>query len=65
MVRPNREVIFIKEQSQVVATVLPDLRSGDLVITLGAGDIWRVADDLVAALRARTGSGQAVSTPTS
>lgn len=65
VVRPNREVIFIKEQSQVVSTVLPDLRSGDLVITLGAGDIWRVADDLVAALRARTGSGQAVSTPTS
>lgn len=53
VVRPNRDVQYLKEKSQVVDALLPNLRSGDLVITLGAGDIWRVADDLVVALRER------------
>lgn len=60
VVRPTRDVAYIKEQSQVVPTVLPDLRSGDLVITLGAGDIWRVADELVAALKTRPTNGHTV-----
>lgn len=60
IVRPTREVAYIKEKSQVVPTVLPDLRSGDLVITLGAGDIWRVADELVEALRTRPATGHTV-----
>ncbi len=26
----------------------PELAAGDLVLTLGAGDVWKVADELVA-----------------
>jgi len=54
VVRPNRQVQYLREKNELVQTLLPNLRSGDLVITLGAGDIWRIADDLVAALRERT-----------
>lgn len=57
-VRPNRAVTFIGEKDQVVPALLPNLRTGDLVLTLGAGDIWRIADDLVAALRSRGVSRQ-------
>lgn len=52
-VRPHREVTYIRENAQVIDALLPTLRSGDLVLTLGAGDIWRIADALVAALERR------------
>jgi UDP-N-acetylmuramate--alanine ligase len=56
-VREHHPVTFIEDASSVVDHLVPHLRPGDLVLTLGAGDIWRVADALVAALRHRNGSG--------
>ncbi len=50
-VRAHRPVTFVAEAVRVVDHLLPSLRSGDLVLTLGAGDIGKVADDLVVALR--------------
>lgn len=52
-VRPHRPVTFIQDAGTVADYLLPHLRSGDLVLTLGAGDIWQVADQLVEALRRR------------
>jgi UDP-N-acetylmuramate--alanine ligase len=31
----------VEQKDQLVDQVLPHLKSGDLVITLGAGDIWK------------------------
>jgi UDP-N-acetylmuramate--alanine ligase len=44
------KVQYIFEKSDVVKFLLPELRPGDMVITLGAGDIRTVGEDLVAAL---------------
>jgi UDP-N-acetylmuramate--alanine ligase len=52
-VRAHRPVTVIAEPSRVVDHLLPLLRPGDLVLTLGAGDIGKVADELVAALQHR------------
>lgn len=52
-VRPRHPVRFIEEPQEVVAHLLPIVRPGDLVLTMGAGDIWKVADELVVALHAR------------
>jgi hypothetical protein len=46
-------VAFIEDAAAVVDYLAPRLRTGDLVLTLGAGDIWQVADRLVEALRVR------------
>lgn len=32
---------FIERKEEIADRVLPTLKSGDLVITLGAGDIWK------------------------
>lgn len=53
----HHPVTFVPETTDVVGHLLPRLRAGDLVLTLGAGDIWRVADALVTALRASAASG--------
>lgn len=46
-VRPHRPVTFVPDAGAVVEALLPRLRPGDLVLTLGAGDIGQVADRLV------------------
>ncbi len=42
---------YVGHLDQVVACILPLLLDGDLVVTMGAGDIWKVTDELVARIR--------------
>jgi UDP-N-acetylmuramate--alanine ligase len=51
VVEPNRPVTYLADMHAIVETVVPRLRAGDIVLTLGAGDIGTVADGLVARLR--------------
>jgi UDP-N-acetylmuramate--alanine ligase len=46
------EAAYIHEFSSIVDTLIERIEPGDLVITMGAGDIWKVADELVRRLRA-------------
>jgi len=43
-------VTFVEHKDMLVDQVLPHLKSGDLVITLGAGDIWKTGLGLLARL---------------
>ena len=43
-------VRFVPARADIAAALLPDLRGGDMVVTLGAGDIHKVGDDLLHAL---------------
>jgi len=43
-------VSFVEHKDMLVDQVLPHLKSGDLVITLGAGDIWKTGLGLLARL---------------
>jgi UDP-N-acetylmuramate--alanine ligase len=56
-VSARRPVRFVPELADVTALLAAEARRGDLILTLGAGDVWRVADDLVARLRARLPAG--------
>jgi UDP-N-acetylmuramate--alanine ligase len=44
----------IARRADVAAAIAPRLRSGDLFITLGAGDIWQTGEEVLALLRARS-----------
>src|SRR5262249_59359111 len=39
--------IYLPDFESIVSHVRSHARSGDLIITMGAGDIWKVADELV------------------
>lgn len=56
-VSARRPVRFIADAAQVAQVLAGDLRAGDLVLTIGAGDVWKVADDLVARLRRTPAAG--------
>ncbi len=46
----HKNANYIGDIESATARVLPDLREGDLVITLGAGSVTRLSDEIVAAL---------------
>lgn len=45
-VRKRIEGSYIKDKSRVVEEVLKVLRAGDIVLTMGAGDIWQISDEI-------------------
>jgi UDP-N-acetylmuramate--alanine ligase len=55
----HRDVTFVDKRADLPAALLPRLRSGDLVITLGAGDITQAGPELLQRLGegAREGTG--------
>ena len=50
--RGHRHVMFIQNKEEVPGFLLPVLQAGDMVITMGAGDIWRVGEELLHRLAA-------------
>jgi len=43
----HKDVTYLAEKGEIVEHLLHILSPGDLVITLGAGDIWQVSEELV------------------
>jgi len=43
----HKNVAYFSDKKEIVEHLLRVITPGDLVITLGAGDIWQVADELV------------------
>jgi len=60
--RGHLDVHFAQTQEALVETVLPLVHAGDMVLTLGAGDIYRVGEELLLRLQtqqeAATGKGR-------
>ncbi len=50
-VSAHRPVRFVPEPADAAARVAAEARPGDLILTVGAGDVWKVADDVTARLR--------------
>ena len=49
-----------QKRARVAAALLKYVQKGDLVLTLGAGDIWTAGEDLLARLNGKAaGSGEA------
>jgi UDP-N-acetylmuramate--alanine ligase len=49
----HKDVTFIKEKERIADHLAEVVRPGDMVVTLGAGDIWTVGRDLLLRLEAR------------
>lgn len=49
----HRDVTYVGRRQDVPGALLPKLREGDLVLTLGAGDITQLGPELLAAIEAQ------------
>jgi UDP-N-acetylmuramate--alanine ligase len=47
----HKDVTLVPDKGQVAEQVFPRLRPGDMVITLGAGDVWKVGENLIQKLK--------------
>jgi UDP-N-acetylmuramate--alanine ligase len=45
------QAVFLSRQEELVSEMLGHARAGDVVLTLGAGDVWKVGEQLLKALR--------------
>jgi UDP-N-acetylmuramate--alanine ligase len=52
----HKDVTLILEKDKIVERLLPRLRPGDMVFTLGAGDVWKVGEALIHKLKEKYGS---------
>jgi UDP-N-acetylmuramate--alanine ligase len=43
----HKDVTYLPDKKEIVEHLLRTTAPGDLVITLGAGDIWQVSEELV------------------
>jgi UDP-N-acetylmuramate--alanine ligase len=57
----HRDVTHVPDRAQLAAELLKRSRSGDIVVTLGAGSITRTGPELIEALRARAADDDVVS----
>jgi len=48
---PGKRIDLVREKGEIAAHLLPELREGDMVITIGAGDVYKVAHQLADGLR--------------
>jgi UDP-N-acetylmuramate--alanine ligase len=55
----HREVTYVEKRADAAAALLPKLREGDLVVTLGAGDVTQVGPELLQLLEPAQHSGRA------
>jgi UDP-N-acetylmuramate--alanine ligase len=46
----HRNVRYLRDMAEVVSGIQKIVRPGDMVITLGAGNVWKIANDLFAKL---------------
>ncbi len=45
----HREVKFFSTRTEVIPSLLGMLKSGDVLVTLGAGDVWKIGQEIVSA----------------
>jgi UDP-N-acetylmuramate--alanine ligase len=48
---PHREVVYAPHVDEAVDLLAREVRSGDLVVTLGCGDVWMLGDAALARIR--------------
>ncbi|MBN1826031.1 MAG: UDP-N-acetylmuramate--L-alanine ligase [Candidatus Eisenbacteria bacterium] len=51
------EPVWIREREEAVERIAGESLAGDLILTLGAGDVWRVGEEIFLALTRRPGGG--------
>jgi UDP-N-acetylmuramate--alanine ligase len=47
----NKEVVYIPRKEKISEHLMQDIKEGDMILTLGAGDIYTVGKEILARLK--------------
>ena len=51
MAAPDKRVVYLSHRSDVVGFLAEEVREGDLVLTMGCGDVWMLGDAVLERIR--------------
>lgn len=54
---PKKSIIYLPKKMDIRDYLVSEVRQGDLVLTMGAGDIWMIGDELLNHLVGENGNG--------
>jgi len=54
---PGKRVVYLPHRLDLAPFLANEVRTGDLVLTLGAGDVTMVSEETIRLIRGRTGEG--------
>jgi len=43
----HRDLVYIPDREEIIDHLLATLKEGDLVVTLGAGDVWKIGEEVL------------------
>jgi UDP-N-acetylmuramate--alanine ligase len=52
---PGRRTVYLPHRRDVVSFLDREVREGDLIVTMGCGDVWMLGDAALAAIREHDG----------
>lgn len=52
---PRKQLVYLSKFSEIKDWLIKNVRSGDLVLTMGAGDIWMVGEEFTSYMNANEG----------
>ncbi len=47
----RNNALFVKNKDEAINHIISNMRKGDLLLTLGAGDVWKIGDEILRRLR--------------
>ncbi len=47
----RNNALFVKNKDEAIKHIISNMRKGDLLLTLGAGDVWKIGDEILRRLR--------------
>ena len=47
----HKDVVYIADREKVLEHLVETIKTGDLVLTLGAGDIWKIGEQIMEKLK--------------
>jgi UDP-N-acetylmuramate--alanine ligase len=47
----HNNALYVKDNDEAIRHIISNMRKGDLLLTLGAGNVWKIGNELLSRLR--------------
>jgi UDP-N-acetylmuramate--alanine ligase len=52
--RGHKNIVYMKNREDAIGHIISNLQRGDILLTLGAGDVWKVGEEILNKLKVRS-----------
>ena len=51
--RGYNNTLYLKDKEEAIRHIISHMSKGDMLLTLGAGDVWKIGDEILQRLRSK------------